>query len=141
MIAFTNLLKHIAGFKRYKSASEIIEMLRGFYPGFDFHAENMLLLSDRHQVRIWLVWTDTHILVAGDNGHKARPMLNREKDKFSFHIIYENYQPRLYIHRTITTLPINTVYTGSIKQLTAHLNNILHTPQKEALELSTYPMD
>ncbi|MBL0912872.1 MAG: hypothetical protein IBJ09_10915 [Bacteroidia bacterium] len=141
MIAFTNLLKHIAGFKRHRSASEIIEIFRGLYPGFDFHAENMLLLSDRNQVRIWLVWTDTHIWIAGDNGHKARPMLNREKDKFSFHIIYENYQPRLYINHTITTLPIDTAYTGSIKQLTARLNKILHNPQKEALELIAYPMD
>jgi|GEM_PF-1258898 len=142
MIAFTNLLKKIAGFERHKTVPEIMEMLRGLYPGSDFRPGNMLLLSDRNQVRLWLVWTDTHILVVGDNGHKARPMLYREKERFSFHIIYENYQPRLYINHTITTLPVDAVYTGSTKQFEARLKEILHNPKKEEiLELATHNMD
>lgn len=141
MHTFINLLKKMAGFSAYKSAPEIINFLREIYPDTVFDTENMLLLSHRNQVRIWLVWNATHILVIGDNGYEVKPMLNRKKEEFSFHIIYENNQPRLYINHTITTLPIDSAYTGRVKELEARLNHIIQYSKKEALELTTHPMD
>ena len=92
----------------------------------NYDTNKTILFEETSGLKLWLVSSKTNVFIIKDTG-EGRPkiLLNRLKKDFTFKMINEKNQPRLFIDNTKTTLPFDISLTGNSQTFETRINQIL----------------
>ena len=124
---FWIILKKILNIEEFKKLDEVIQyLIKNIVPEEELSINKTIFLEKTDNVQLFVMFGKKEVFVVKDDGFNLKIIFRIEKEKFKYNIINQDGKPRLYIEDTITTLPINTNYSGSTSIVEFKINKFIN---------------